>query len=491
MNPVVVMAVTTTEHTEGRVSTDHHPKQKSVEKNRTQSDYEFGGPVGVLLIILWSHYILLYLWYCLERNNGSLVLPLTKDDLVYHLNQFRTLFLAQGIPSMKTWLAYMSFAAMQLLLAAFMPGITMFGLPTQPDGKRLIYLCNGYSCYYTCILTFFTVHYMGIFDVTHICKEFGQYLTVSIIFGDATSLFWYFYGLYSTDPLNQVFHKTGLFIYDFFMGTILYPRLGIVDIKMVAEARWSWLTLILLTLSCGIQQYETTGKVSKEMMMMILAHWLYSNATVKGEHCIPSTWDMFHERLGWMLNFWNVTGVPFMYCFQSFYILKNNISISLPHAFMSYFLLLLGYYIFDSANAQKANSKIRIKRDLFPQVPWAYLENPKYLKTPKGNLLIDGWYAYARKMQYTGDIMMAFSWGLICGFNSILPYFYLTFFLLMILHRQSRDEVKCKEKYGEYWDQYVHIVPNVFLPSSLFYSMLVNEIKKVMGFQFKPCSHQD
>lgn len=23
-----------------------------------------------------------------------------------------------------------------------------------------------------------------------------------------------------------------------------------------------------------------------------------------GEHCIPCTWDMFHERFGWMLNFW-------------------------------------------------------------------------------------------------------------------------------------------------------------------------------------------
>ncbi len=23
-----------------------------------------------------------------------------------------------------------------------------------------------------------------------------------------------------------------------------------------------------------------------------------------GEHYIPGTWDMFHEKFGWMLNFW-------------------------------------------------------------------------------------------------------------------------------------------------------------------------------------------
>ena len=48
------------------------------------------------------------------------------------------------------------------------------------------------------------------------------------------------------------------------------------------------------------------------MATMMLAHWLYSNATVKGEHYIVGTWDMFHEKYGFMLNFWNIAGVPFM-----------------------------------------------------------------------------------------------------------------------------------------------------------------------------------
>jgi hypothetical protein len=77
----------------------------------------------------------------------------------------------------------------------------------------------------------------------------------------------------------------------------------------------------------------------------------------------------------------------------------------------------------------------------FPQVWWGILDEPiPYIKTPKGNLLVGGWYAFARKMQYTGDIIMATTWGLACGFASPLPYFYATFFTSMIIHRQSRDE---------------------------------------------------
>ena len=113
---------------------------------------------------------------------------------------------------------------------------------------------------------------------------------------------------FSSSFVVVVVHRTGIVIYDFFMGTVLYPRIGEVDIKMIAECRWSWLTLMILTMSCAMKQYENLGYVSREMGVMLVAHWLYSNATVKGEHYIPCTWDMFHEKFGWMLNFWNITG---------------------------------------------------------------------------------------------------------------------------------------------------------------------------------------
>lgn len=153
-----------------------------------------------------------------------------------------------------------------------------------------------------------------------------------------------------------------------------------------------------------------------------------------GEHCIPCTWDMFHENFGWMLNFWNIAGVPFLYCFQSIYVLKNGrlLERQLSTRFIVFVFVLLnvGYYVFDSANAQKASDKLKgVKRNTFPQVPWGRLTAPvRYIETPKGNLLVDGWYAHVRKLQYTGDIIMALCWGLCCGFESPLPYFYCCFF---------------------------------------------------------------
>jgi delta24(24(1))-sterol reductase len=45
---------------------------------------------------------------------------------------------------------------------------------------------------------------------------------------------------------------------------------------MVAEARWSWITLAITTFSCAVKQYETLGYISPEMGFMVLAHWYYS-----------------------------------------------------------------------------------------------------------------------------------------------------------------------------------------------------------------------
>mmetsp|Transcript_10538 Transcript_10538/g.15842 ORF Transcript_10538/g.15842 Transcript_10538/m.15842 type:complete len:468 (+) Transcript_10538:101-1504(+) len=453
--------------------------EKSANYGAAKKDsYEFGGPIGAGALMVWSHYILLYFWYCLEENNGQMLIPTSIESLQFHLQGFKSLFLTKGIPSQTMWILYFMFFFVQIFLASFMPGVKMEGLPTAPHGKRLTYNCNGYSCYYLCLALVFISHVSGIMSITYLADNFGEALIASIIIADFTSLFWYIYGLLFADEYNGKSVITGNVIYDFFMGTILYPRIGEVDIKMIAECRWSWTTLLLLTLSFAVKQYETKGYISYQMGIMVVAHYLYSNATAKGEHCIPCTWDMFHENYGWMLNFWNICGVPFLYCYQSNYILHNQDSIDAQGypvgcASAVLVLLLVGYYIFDTANSQKAYTKIKLRRNTFPVLPWGALEEPiDFIVTPKGNLLVDGWYRFARKMQYTGDIMMALSWGLACGFGSSLPYFYALFFTCMIIHRQTRDEVRCKDKYGEYWDVYTKKVPNVFFPSWEFYTCL-------------------
>ncbi len=64
---------------------------------------------------------------------------------------------------------------------------------------------------------------------------------------------------------------------------------------------------------------------------------------------------------------------------------------------------------------------------------------------------------------YTADICMATLWGLSCyQWPGFLPYFYPVFFFGMIIHRYTRDMVRCQAKYGKDWKIYCERVPYAF-----------------------------
>lgn len=56
------------------------------------------------------------------------------------------------------------------------------------------------------------------------------------------------------------------------------------------------------------------------------------------------------------------------------------------------------------------------------------------------------------------------SWCLPTGFHTPITYFYLGFFVVLLLHRQMRDDEACKEKYGKDWDRYCKLVPYKIIP---------------------------
>ena len=299
----------------------------------------------------------------------------------------------------------------------------------------------------------------------------GPLLTCAVIFSDALSVCVYV-AAFATKTTHRM---SGNHLYDFFMGASLNPRIGSLDIKMWAEVRVSWITLFLLTLSEAAKQVEVKGSLSWPLAFMVLAHWLYANACCKGEELIVPTWDIFYEKYGWMLCYWNLCGVPFMYSFNSAFLNQHAGPVDTPIMLVValFTALLCAYYVFDTANAQKNIYRQQL-RGAYKKRPWyifpqfSYMScgpTPKHIKTKAGSpLLVDGWYKYARKVHYTADASMAMMWGLSCGVSHFLPYFYFVFFSSMITHRALRDNEKCARKYGDDWVEYCRQVPYVLIP---------------------------
>ncbi|THY80917.1 sterol reductase/lamin B receptor, partial [Aureobasidium pullulans] len=217
----------------------------------------------------------------------------------------------------------------------YMPGVYGKGkrLPSL-GGKQLEYYCSAVWSWYTTIILAIVLHVSGLFPLYTLIDEFGSIMSVAIISGFLVSIIAYFSAL----SRGAEHRMTGSPIYDFFMGAELNPRLFTwLDFKMFFE-------------------YENYGYVSGEAWFLLMAHFLYANACSKGEELIITSWDMYFEKWGFMLIFWNLAGVPLSYCHCTLYIANHDPSEyhwptwALVLLFITY---LFVYWIWDTANSQK------------------------------------------------------------------------------------------------------------------------------------------
>ena len=463
---------------------DHKAEDKVVDgwkagmdpKVDLSGEYEFGGPWFVALMMVGFPVLMWYMWIGATFYNGGFPTPAAGQSLGDFAAHLANLVYTGAFPHRKAWLIYWTFFTVEGAMYCLMPGVWAYGKPLAHEGgKQLKYYCSAYTSFYTTIALVGALHFSGAFPLYTIIDEFGPLLSVSILSGWLVAVVAYVSAL----ARGAQHRMSGNHVYDFFMGAELNPRMfGILDFKMFFEVRMPWYILFLLSCGTAARQWETYGYVSGEVGFVVLAHFLYANATSKGEELIVTTWDMYYEKWGFMLIFWNLSGVPLSYCHCTIYLANHHpdeYRWNRPFLVGLYIAYLFAYWVWDSCNSQKNRFRAMekgtlTKRNTFPQVPWQTLHNPRTIETGLGDkILADGWYGMARKVHYTCDVFFATSWGLITGFNSPFPWFYPVFFVTMIAHRAWRDISRCREKYGEAWLEYERMVPYLFIPVSFFF----------------------
>ncbi|KAF3014020.1 hypothetical protein G7054_g12770 [Neopestalotiopsis clavispora] len=433
--------------------------------------FEFGGSFGALALMTGFPLLMYYMWIGATYYDGKAPMPAEGQSWADFGRQLFHLAYTGAYPHLRAWRIYWGFYVFEALCYVFVPGFTAYGKPLPFEGgKQLKYHCSAFISLYITIATMGALHLSGYFPIYTFLDEFGPLMTVAIISGFLVSFVAYF----SAIARGAQHRMTGYPIYDFFMGAELNPRaFGVLDLKMFQEVRVPWFILLGLSCAAAARQYENYGYVSGEVWFLVMAHYLYANACGKGEHLIVTTWDMYYEKCGFMLIFWNMAGVPLSYCHCTLYLANHHPSEYAwnKYALAALFVAYLGmYYIWDTTNGQKNSFRMMergtfVKRKTFPQLPWQEVHNPKIIKTSTGDsILADGWYGYARKIHYTCDAFFAISWGLVTGFKSPFPWFYPVFFCCMITHRAIRDIQRCRQKYGDAWLQYEKQVPYLFIP---------------------------
>lgn len=111
------------------------------EKIDNEVEYEFGGPLGALGMMLGFPSLMYYFWVCLEYHQGKLITPAsyTLDGILQFVTE--EIIAKVKLGAAPTWLAtkiYMGHVLVSFILAYTMPGPVVNGLPVPSlKGKRV------------------------------------------------------------------------------------------------------------------------------------------------------------------------------------------------------------------------------------------------------------------------------------------------------------------------------------------------------------------
>ncbi|MBX7193139.1 MAG: hypothetical protein K1X94_13885 [Sandaracinaceae bacterium] len=409
---------------------------------RVPADH-FGGPVGAAVLTFLVPAITFYLWAAAALHDGQLWLPGSVADVL-------AMF---PVPTLRALGIFAAWMTLQIGLGVIVPGSIVEGGPL-PNGQRLTYRLNGLACFAISIALLVGGLATGLVRASAILDELGPLLTISTLAAVAQASWLYVWGR----RRGALERSSGNVPYDFFMGTVLNPRFGLFDLKFFFESHIGMGTWGALAVLLPAAELEQTGSLSLAMVVVSGCQLLYIVDFFVFESNLLSMLDILYENYGFMLVHAFLAWMPFNFTLQQQYLRVHPTSLPVWAAVLLVILNLAGYVIFRDSNLQKQ----RFRRD--PKRPvWG--KPPRTLKTKRGTeLLLSGWWGLARHTNYLGDLTMALSWCLACGFGSVLPFFYFLYFAPLLLDRERRDHKLCKEKYGDDWDAYCQRVPYRIVP---------------------------
>lgn len=418
----------------------------TVVEKKPPSAFNFVGSVVIFLLLPPFVY---YLWICATQFDGALYVPHNWPEVVDLVRRV-------PLPTVRSVAIFTGWMLFQGLLQIYGPGKWVEGTELR-DGTRLKYKMNGVFAWWGTWAVLLVLMLGGWFDLASLYDDFGPLLTTVNLFTYPFCLFLYVLGKLSDKPERI----SGNAFYDYFLGNALNPRVGNFDFKLFCEARPGLIAWVVIDVALAFKQHQLHGHISTPMLLVCLFHFWYIADYYHHEDAILTTWDIRHENFGWMLCWGDLVWVPFTYTLQAFYLLVHTHDLPWYATLAIAALNFTGYYIFRSVNIQKHRFRMDPSRPIWGRTP-------TYIRTKRNTLLLtSGWWGIARHLNYFGDLIMGLAWCLPCGFKHPLPYFYIAYFTILLVHRERRDHAMCMERYGEDWETYCkqvrwRIIPGIY-----------------------------
>lgn len=367
------------------------------------------------------------------------------------------------------WKLIGAFMTSQLIMMRLVPGKPSYG-PVTPGGNIPVYKANGFQCFSLSIVLYLTgAYYLELYNGGIAYDYLPQIISALNVFSFGFCFFLYIKGAFLWQSSSDA-GVSGNPVFDFYWGTELYPRIFGWDVKMFTNCRAGMMYWAIGIISYACKQYELYGHISDSMLVSVGVQLVYVAKFFWWEAGYMRSIDIMHDRAGYYLCWGCLVWVPSVYTSQAMYLVKNPIHLGTPLALTIFLTGVTMVWINYAADRQRMhframNGQCKI---------WG--KHPQYIVaqyvTEKGEkkqslLLASGWWGIARHFHYVPEVLAAFCWSVPAQFDSPVPYFYVTFLMILLTDRAFRDDARCSYKYRQDWKKYCERVPSLILPGIL------------------------
>jgi 7-dehydrocholesterol reductase len=420
--------------------------------------------LGSLLLLTLCPPLVMLVWYTNVSLDGSIqkLCELFAENGV--LTTVYQIWSPLFFGTKTAWAMIAIFAAVELFLMKALPGKMVRG-PLTPKGNTPIYKANGVPAF-LCTLGLFYVFSSPIklFSPTIIYDNFGGLLGALNLFSLIFCFFLYFKGKYK--PSSSDSGSTGGAIFDYFWGMELYPRLFGWDVKMFTNCRFGMMGWGLIIISFACKQDQLYG-ITDAMIVAVILQIAYIIKFFWWETGYLRSMDIMHDRAGFCICWGCMVWLPSVYTSPTLFLVNhpNHLGYLASAA-----ILIAGTIcIFINYLADKQRQYVRSTNGdctVWKKKPDLIFANYKteWGEEKQSLLLVSGWWGISRHFHYLPELLAAFCWSAPALFGYYMPYFYLTFLVLLLVDRAFRQERRCAMKYGSDWDKYCERVPFRFIP---------------------------
>ncbi len=353
-----------------------------------------------------------------------------------------------------------------LSLMKIVPGPRVEGPPTQ-HGHIPVYKDNGLYCYIITIMALVPLiiigPFIGIYPL-RVYNSFGNLLATEFVLAYIFCGFLYLKGIFAPEGPDQ--SRSGSPLFDYYSGVELHPKVWGVDVKVFTNCRFGMTIWGVLVCLYAMTNYEQNGFVDSVWVSTILQQ-VYIVKFFYWEGGYMKTLDIIMDKAGFYICWGCFCIVPGLYASVSLYLVEHSTTIGTP---LSILILTAGIaaivlnYFSDlqkqKVRQTKGNCLVWGKKPLLIRASYT-LETGEHRESL---LLTSGFWGCTRHFNYVLELWVAFMWTIPAMFNNLMPYSYLIFLSLLLVHRTYRDEQKCSKKYKHFWDTYCDNVPYKLIP---------------------------